>query len=75
MKELSPGIKPKTVVLTPDIQPTVDEEYCVCPDAHRELEQTATALSPNPLARYIAMGEILGPPKCRKSIPGPYRKG
>ena len=66
MQQLKPDVRPKTVVHEPDIQPTIDEEYCVCPDAHKELEQQATAVSPNPLARYIVMGEILGPPRCRR---------
>ena len=65
MKEIKPDIKPKTIVHTPDIQPTIDEEYCVCPDAHKELEQQAQTVV-NPLARFIVMGEILGPPKCHR---------
>ena len=44
MKEIKPDIAPKTVVHTPDIQPTIDEEHCVCPEAHKELEQQAQAL-------------------------------
>ena len=66
MKEIKPDIAPKTVVHTPDIQPTIDEEYCVCPEAHLELERQMDAITPNPLLKFIVMSEVLGPPKCQR---------
>lgn len=66
MKEIKPDIKPKTVVYTPDIQPTIDEEHCVCPEAHKELERQMDAITPNPLLKFFVMSDVLGPPKCKR---------
>ena len=66
MKEIKPDIKPNTVVCRPDIQPTIDEEHCICPEAHKELERQMDAITPNPLLKFFVMSDVLGPPKCKR---------
>ena len=66
MNQLRSELKPQTEVHTSDLRPTVDEEHCVCPEAHAELDRQISAVAPNPLMKFIVMGEVLAAPRCRR---------
>ncbi len=63
---LQTDLKPEVEVLQESIVPSHDEEQCVFPEEHKQIEERINEFTPGPIARYIVMAEILGKPKCRR---------